>query len=138
MKAPEVFLLAVMLVAVASTGCVHSGSAPRPTSSEPGKELLLPASFQHRVPPTGRLYKDCTADIPSECELHHIKMSRESVAVVGYGLVPPSFKNSPYPHGGQPVDSGCVGPGSGPVYAYVWICPQCEEAWVKAGRPRGS
>lgn len=89
-----------------------------------------------KVPPVGRLYADRTIDSPSTCELHQVVMKRESVAVLASGILDFRFKGTPYPHGGQPIGSGCMGPGNGPAYGYVWVCSECERAWEKVGRVR--
>ena len=125
-----------LAVCLAATGCAEHRQSSTAPSPSPTNGPFLPAGIQHKVPAVGRLYKDCTVGVSSECELHHVQMQRESVAVVAYGFMPANFTRTPYSHGGQPVDSGCVGPGEGPVYGYVWVCPQCEHAWVRAGRPR--
>ena len=74
--------------------------------------------MQHKVPAVGRLYRDCTVGASSDCELHHLQMERESVAVVAYGFMPANFTRSPYPHGGQPVELRVSGAWQG---AGVWL-----------------
>ncbi len=82
----------------------------------------------------GSLWKDFASGSSHLCERHHRGMRRGSVPVRAYGFVPPNFGDSPFPHGGQAVDSGCLQP-SNPSHAVVWICPDCERDWVRAGRP---
>jgi len=110
----------------------------KPAGKRAAKGVAPPSKYAHgfRVPAVGRLYADRTVGTCSTCELHDMTMKRESVAVVASGILDFNFKSTPYPHGAQPIGSGCVGPGEKPVFGYTWICQECERAWEKAGRLR--
>lgn len=111
-------ILANMLLAVAVVGC-HPKASEHPKPAE----AAAPNKFLDRT--MGR---------PSICELHNRPMKREALSFHGYGLAGAPFEKTHYPHGGQPIDSGCLGLAE-PARGFDWVCPVCKRNWERAGKP---
>lgn len=123
----QIMLLGIFIAALANYEKHRAASLPaqgiRPL---PGPLQPIPDHF--------RFYDDLAVDSSSVCELHGREMTCIGIAVIGYGYLGKSYVRSPYPHGGQPADSGCADP-SNPSYAFDWMCDECHRQWQAAGRP---
>jgi hypothetical protein len=71
-----------------------------------------------------------TKDEPSTCPVHHIAMAEEKVEVGGIGR---EGYDVALPYARYRALGGCIPPQ--PMWARVYVCPQCERAYLeKHGR----
>ena len=125
-------LIALCLVAAASTGHLfRTHHSPQSERSAEHRQRQIPVIEIH---PDSQLYFDLTKDSSDICALHRKFMVRTKVPVIGYGWIGSQFVDSPYPHGGQPADSGCISP-SEHRHAIKWVCSLCKQEWELPGRP---
>src|SRR4051794_17979146 len=80
--------------------------------------------------PPGPTVIDSTKGTSSVCELHHVQMSRQRVALHASGIASPPHDYSRCPHARRPIDTGCTAFGPD-AYGYIWVCPECQQACAR-------
>ena len=78
---------------------------------------------------TGCVSYNKTRGASSVCEVHHIRMSKQSVPVVP-GIASPVYDGTPYPHAKREIVAGCTVP---ETTGYVYVCLECDRLWRERG-----
>lgn len=60
-----------------------------------------------------------------ECELHHVEMQKQSVAVRP-GRASPDYRGTDFPHARRDIIAGCAVP---EATGYIYVCSECDRFW---------
>lgn len=67
----------------------------------------------------------------SECEVHHVQMSKQSIRVLP-GRASPDYRGTQFPHARRDIIAGCTVPDA---TGFIYVCSECDRLWRERGGP---